>query len=189
MSQSKAQVRYSTVAIVLHWVLMLAVIFMLFWGHYMGDLPKRTPEALAAIQLHKSIGLSILMLTLVRIIWRFVKRPPDPLRAGLKPWEFFAQQTVHWGFYALLLLLPLSGWIMSSANAPNPQISYFGLFQWPLVPGLMDTEDPRSIHEAFEEVHKALGWIMVALIVLHLAGVLKHLLILKDGILKRMWPG
>jgi len=183
-----ANLKYSSVAMILHWLIALAVIFMLFWGRYMTGLPKGAFERLEAFQLHQSIGLSILMLTLVRIVWR-LWHPVPPKPEGLKPWEQNLRKATHIGFYVLLIIIPLSGWSVASTSSLGVPIEYFGQFDWPFISTLTDINNKQDVHEAFEEVHEYLGWGMIALIGLHLAGILKHTFILKDALLRRMIPG
>ena len=185
---SKADLKYSSIAITLHWLIALAVIFMLVWGRYMTDLPKGSFDRLEAFQLHQSIGLTILILTIIRIIWR-LRNPVPPQPEGLKPWEETLRKTTHIGFYVLLIIIPLSGWSVASTSSLGVPIEYFGQFDWPFISFLTNIENKQDVHEAFEKVHEYLGWGMIALLVLHLAGIFKHTFILKDALLKRMVPG
>ena len=185
---SKTDLKYSGGAMTLHWLIALAVIFMLFWGRYMTDLPKGSFERLEAFQLHQSIGLTILMLTLIHIIWR-LKHPVPPQPAGLKAWEATLRRATHVGFYVLLIIIPLSGWSVASTSSLGVPIEYFGQFDWPFISFLTNIENKQDVHEAFEKVHEYLGWGMIALLVLHLAGIFKHTFILKDALWRRMVPG
>ena len=112
-----AQRRYSSAAIVLHWLLALALVCQLALGFMM---PK-DESGFAAYQLHKSIGIAILLLTLARLAWRLVRRPPPPLERGLGG---VLATAVHWGFYAVLILGPLTGWlVVSTAPVQVPTVS------------------------------------------------------------------
>jgi len=176
--------RYGLIAMTLHWTIAILVVFMLWFGRYMTDLPKGSFERLEAYQLHKSIGLTVLLLTLIRIGWRLVNRGPDPL-PSLRGWELWLMKTVHYWFYILLVVIPLSGWIMTSASPLRVPIEFHGLFPWPFFPGVSQSE---AAFELFKETHEFLGKGMIALIALHLLGVLKHTFITKDRVLKRMLP-
>ena len=176
--------RYGLIAMTLHWAIGALAVFMLWFGRHMVDLPKGSFERLQAFQLHKSIGISILLLTLVRIGWRLYNRGPNP-PASLKGWELWLMKTVHYWFYILLLLIPLSGWIMSSASPLRIPIEPYGLFRWPFFPGVPANE---AVFNLFKEAHEFLGNGMIVLIGLHLLGVLKHTFITKDSVLKRMLP-
>ncbi|MDB5441226.1 MAG: hypothetical protein JWM33_3653, partial [Caulobacteraceae bacterium] len=138
---------------------------------------------------HKPLGLTILMLTVVRLVWRLTHRPP-PYPAQIQGAGLVLAKVVHVLFYVMLLALPLSGWIMVSANAKYP-LSYFGLFNWPYFPGVsgMSRLAQTHLHDAIEVWHKSiLVWATLALIVLHLAGVARHQLH-KYPLIKRMLPG
>lgn len=170
------QRRYSSVAIALHWLLALAMVCQLVLGFVMPN----DESGFAAYQLHKSIGIAILLLTLVRLAWRIVRRPPPPLERGFGA---VLASAVHWGFYAVLILGPLTGWLLVSTAPVKVPTVLFGSVPWPHLPA------PASINEASEEVHELLAFIAIGLLALHVAGALRHHLILRDGLLGRMAPG
>jgi cytochrome b561 len=176
--------RYGVVAAALHWVIAGAVIFMLWFGRYMTDLPKGSFERLQAIQLHRAIGITILLLTLVRIGWRLHNRGPNPM-PSLKGWELWLMKTVHYWFYILLLAIPLTGWISTSTGELRVPISFFGWFHWPFFPG---SASNHAANEVFTEGHEFLGNVMIGLIALHILGALRHTFVLRDRLLKRMLP-
>jgi len=171
-----SQRRYSQVAILLHWVLAFTMVCQLALGFAM----PRDASGFAAFQLHKSIGIAILLLTLVRLAWRIVRQPPPPLERGFGG---FLAKAVHWGFYAVLLLGPLTGWILVSTAPIRVPTVLFGVVPWPHLPV------PSSLNEFSEEVHELLGWVAVGLLALHVAGAVRHHFILRDGLLARMAPG
>ena len=173
---SFAQVRYSTGAIVLHWLLALAMAFQLALGFAM---PHHGPQSFTPMQLHKSVGITILLLTLIRLAWRVVRRPPEPLEGGLAA---VLAKVVHWAFYVVLLLGPLTGWmIVSTARLKVPTV-VFGVVPWPHLPL------PAALSEPMEGIHEALAWIAVALFLLHVAGALRHQFLLRDPVIGRMAP-
>ena len=141
---SNANSRYSPVAIALHWVIALLILSMIPMGLWMTAAIERSDsQALAyrVFQIHKSIGFLILALTVVRIVWWLTHRPPA-LPGGMKRWEAFAAGATHVAFYALLLALPLTGWLYVSAGwavsqdrALEVATSWFGLFPLPHLPG------------------------------------------------------
>jgi len=184
------QNRYSTVAVVLHWVIAALLVWIVWLGWQAGDLEGAA--RIAPLQLHKPLGILVLLLTLIRLGWRLTHRPPL-LNPDLKPWERTLAKVVHWGFYAVLLVLPLTGWAMVSASkliAVYP-IDMFGLFDWPALSFLTDLpEDAREgTHELFEEAHHLIAKIIVYVLVpLHVLGALKHQFIDKDNALARMIP-
>jgi cytochrome b561 len=192
--------RYTAVAIVLHWAIAAAILFMLplgFWMHEQAEHGNAGESVFRAFQLHKSVGLTVLLLSLVRLGWR-VANPPPPLPAHMPAWERFAAKATHWAFYALMLGLPLSGWLFVSAGWSLHEdrslavpTHYFGLFQVPALFGL-----PRAGEEVREAVagaafraHALMAWAAIALAGLHVAAALKHHLFDKDNVLTHMVPG
>jgi cytochrome b561 len=131
------------------------------------------------IPLHKSIGLTVLFLSLVRLGWRFTWTPP-PYAPPLKPFDLKLAKAVHWSFYALMIVLPLTGWIFTSAG--NRPIAWFGI-PFPK----LAVEKGSALPEISHEGHEILGFVMLALIVLHVAAALRHHFMLKDGVLRRIW--
>jgi cytochrome b561 len=172
-----AQARYTRVAITLHWLIAALIVANLVIGLLHESLLKGT------IPLHKSIGLLVLALSVVRLLWRLVHRPP-PLPATVKPWERGLAHLNHWLFYALMILLPLSGWVFTSASPERHPTRFFGLFTVPPIAG-----QDKALHDAVSGRHTQFAYLMIALIVLHLAGALKHRLFDRDGTLARMLPG
>lgn len=173
--------RYTSVAIALHWAIALAIIFMIWLGWNME-------EKEAALQLHKSIGISILLATIARIVWRLLN-PPPPLPADMKPLEKAASHLAHLGFYGLMLAMPLTGWLLVSAH-PGLDIPtvLFGSVSWPDLPGVGFLKNDLA-HEVIEFTHSKLAWVTIILLVLHVGGALKHEFAAEDGVLKRMLPG
>lgn len=179
--------RYTHVAIALHWIIAALIICMLGLGFLMEDFPQEMKGA--AYGLHKSTGLLILVLTLFRIVWRLMHKAP-PLPADTKPAEALVAHGIVFGFYALMLALPMSGWALSSANPKGFPISFYGLFEWPFLPVLstLDIEAKKEIAHSIGEAHEVMAIIMIGLLVLHVAAALKHHFVLKDGVLTRMLP-
>ncbi|MDO8323774.1 MAG: YceI family protein [Phenylobacterium sp.] len=185
----KTQARYATVAIVLHWLIAAAILFQM-------QLPWRfhglkTPEAFALIQLHKSVGITILVLSLARLGWRLA-HPPPPEPEGLAVWEVWLSKVVHWGLYLLMIGMPVTGWILVSTSRTDIPTVLWGLIPWPHLPGLAELPAAgRAIWNGLaQETHGLLGWGFYALIGLHVAGALKHQLLRQDEpVLARMAPG
>jgi cytochrome b561 len=171
--------RYSTGAMILHWLIAIAVIVN--WR--LAEAAEHAPAAehLAVLSPHMATGMLILGLTILRLVWRLTHTKP-PLPSGLARWERLLARTVHFIFYVLLLALPAMGWIGTSMQ--SHAIDFFGLFAFPLLPV---TADDRSGHELLE-VHGTMGTIMLYLIVLHVLGALKHQIWDKNGELWRMLP-
>lgn len=173
MESLAQQGRYTAFAVLLHWIIAAAIVTQIGLGWYMGDL-GRTPLHSTMEGLHISLGLTVLVLTAVRVIWRLM-HPPPALPAGIPALERHAAHGVHVLFYVLLFALPLSGWIMESFG-PRP-IPFWGL-SWPHFPGLTNMTagvDTRALKKTIEEIHGSpMVWTMIGLIVLHVAGALKH---------------
>ena len=178
--------RYTAVAIILHWSIVVAIVAQIGIGWYMGDL-GRTPLHATVEGIHISLGLTVLLLAVIRLVWRAL-HPPPALPTTLPPLERRAAHLVHVLFYVLLFALPLSGWVMESFG-PRP-IPFWGL-AWPHFPGLVEVTtrpDARAIKKTIEEIHGSpMVWSMIGLMVLHVLGALKHQF---DGrpVLQRMVP-
>jgi cytochrome b561 len=175
--------RYGTVAMTLHWLIALAIIGMLTVGKYMHGLPDEDPNKFALYQLHKSFGISILALTVVRILWRLT-HPVPPLPASMPAWQRFGAHLSHYGLYALMLGIPLSGWLMVSSSPLGIPTMLFGAVELPHLP-VANTEDT---HEFFEETHELLGNLMIGLLIVHVLAALKHHFVDRDTVLRRMLP-
>lgn len=170
--------RYSRVASWLHWLIGIAVIANIGLAMLTEDMPKETHRA--AMGIHKALGITILALTVLRILWRLGHRPP-PLPAKMQGWERALTKTVHFLFYALLILLPLSGWLwMSSADRP---IDFFGLLTIPSI-----TTPSKALADVMHESHEILGLTMLGLAVLHIVAALKHQYIDRDRLMARINP-
>ena len=157
-----AEVRYGTGAIALHWLLALALAFQIALGFAM---PHHGPHSFAPMQLHKSVGIAILLLTLIRLGWRLAHRPPEAAETG---WAAVAARIVHWAFYAVLVLGPITGWIIVSTARLHVPTMLFGILPWPHLPL------PPMLNRPTEEIHAVLAWIAIGLFVLHVAGALRH---------------
>ena len=163
----------------LHWLTALLVLGMLGVGLWMVGLPIGLTK-LYAFAWHKWIGLTVLTLTVLRWIWRILHRPPV-LPATVTPWERALAPWVHILLLVLLLALPVSGWLMSSAGGVS--VRWFGMIDLPdLVP-----RDPLTF-EMLRTLHHWLAWTLMAVLALHVAAVVHHDLFRRDGIFRRMSP-
>jgi cytochrome b561 len=180
---------YSIAAITLHWLIALLII-----GNFAGGLLVEgllEPDATAAqkelgftvVQLHKSFGLTVLLLSLLRLALRLSAGAP-PLPAHMTPLERWLAKVTHVGFYAVMILLPLSGWLMVSASPLGVPTFYFGLFEWPHLPVSVSAETSGAASEA----HEVMAFIGFGLFVLHVGGALKHHFLDRDDVLSRMLP-
>jgi cytochrome b561 len=181
--------RYSAAAITLHWLIALLILSNIGLAWYFNTLTGL--DRVAPTQLHKSIGITVLLLTLLRVGLRLTMRPP-PLPSDTAPWEAFVAKAVHLLFYVVLLGLPLTGWFMVSASPLIHvfPIKLYGLVEWPAIGPL--TTLPRAqmheTHEAFETAHGLLAKLTYVLIVLHVGAALMHQFVRRDVIVSRMIP-
>ena len=189
---------YTKTAKVLHWLIAIAIFGMFALGWFMSDLPKEAPKQIAYdlfnlgvytwhlseeisprtfyFNLHKSIGVTIFALILIRILWRITHRPPA-LLASYKAWERKLASNAHHLLYLLMVALPISGIVMATYSKYG--IKWFGV---PFIKGL----DNNPMRELFKEVHEIIGVIILLVIIVHIIGALKHKFIDKDDTLKRM---
>jgi cytochrome b561 len=170
--------RYTRVAIALHWTIAVLIVTNLGIGLLMDALPD------GIIGIHKSIGMLVLLLSLVRLGWRLGHRPP-PLPASVKSWEKGIAHAVHWILYAVMILIPLSGWIFTSASPKRHPLVFFGLFGLPYFP----VPQEKAISHIWHDRHQTLAYLMIVLLVLHVGAALKHRFFDRDATLDRMLPG
>lgn len=178
---------YNNVAQALHWLIGLAIVGMLALGWIMSDLPNSDPDKFALFQLHKSIGITILILAILRLVWRWTHAVPAPL-ATSKAWEIKLAGSVHVLLYALMLIMPLTGWVIISTSAFKIRTLLFGVVPWPSLPFLPDMENKKDLNKLFENLHGLLAYAIVALATLHAAAAIKHHFISRDDTLLRMTP-
>ena len=171
--------RYSTVSLAFHWGLALLVLaqVLLITAYEATE----GPISREFVTLHKSVGLSILVLTLARIGWRLAN-PAIPLPAETPRWQKLTARVTHVLFYVLLIGLPLGGWAASSAG--GREIEWFGLFNWPLLPLPLD----RELAGRFMDLHEAGVKVLYVPLALHVLGGLKHQFVDRDNVLRRMIP-
>jgi cytochrome b561 len=169
---------YSTQAVVLHWLLAALIAFMAALGWYMMTV-EREPAGPPLFDLHKSIGLVVAALVLVRLVWRAGHRP-QPLPASVPRWQARLSGLVQWLLYPAMVVVPLTGIIGASYSRAG--LRFFGaeLPRWA-------TPSRATAHLLFE-THSWLVWLLVVLVVLHALGGLKHLLVDRDEVFARMWP-
>lgn len=192
MEQSSAEApaaisRYSRGAMLLHWLIAAAFAFQIGLGWRM-DAP-RGPQAFAVYQLHKSVGITILLLTLVRLAWRFTK-PAPAFPSTMSPIERRLANIVHAGFYILLLGLPLTGWLLVSSSTTAIPTYLYGIVPWPHVPGIaaLAPAAKAGINSASGAGHEILAIIAYLLLFLHVAGALKHQFYERGDDFGRMMP-
>ena len=170
---------YGTIAKAFHWVMFLLIGAMFPLGYVMADLDL-SPQKLQLYSWHKSFGIVILFLAVLRLGWRLFRAPP-PLPAAMPVHERFAAHGVHALLYVCLLALPMSGWLMSSAS--GLPVVVFRLWQ---LPDLIGASEPLRL--ALLIVHQSIGFFLLALLVVHVAASLVHHHVRKDDVLLRMLP-
>jgi cytochrome b561 len=175
-----AVMRYSAPAVVLHWLVALLIFAAFPLGVYMHDLPL-SPDKLKLYSYHKWLGVTVFVLVAVRLGWRLTHTPP-PLSDGMAVWERRASAIVHGLLYVLMIAIPLSGWLMSSAK--GFQTVWFGVLP---LPDLL--EKNRELGDLLAGVHKALNFTLLALVILHVAAAFKHHFIERQPFLQRMGWG
>lgn len=180
-SELKANDRYNPMSIILHWVLAIGLIAIFCFGLYMADLPF-SPQRLKLFNWHKWAGISILVLSALRLLWRITHpAPPLPgkISLAMPPWQLKVHHLTHIALYVLFFVVPLIGWAYTSA-AGFPVV-LFG--QFPL-PDLLSPD--KALAALIKPWHKLSAYMLAVLAVLHIAAALKHQLIDRDGLLKRM---
>ncbi len=171
--------RYSGTAVGLHWLLALLFGFMAALGWYMMSVEDE-PGSAAYFNLHKSIGLIVALLVAARIVWRLTHRPA-PLPASVPAWQARLSALNVALLYALMVLLPLTGYLGASYSKYGVALFGLALPAW--------AQPDHDTAERFFDIHGALIWVLVGLVALHALGGLKHLLVDKDGVFQRIWFG
>lgn len=174
-----ASTHYTRTAKSLHWLMALMIFGLLGLGFYMSDLPL-SPQKLKLYSWHKWAGVTVFLLTLVRLAWRATHQPP------LMPWQMSKLQQIaahvgHVGLYLLMLAVPLSGWLMSSAK--GFQTVWFGVLP---IPDLLPKN--KELGDLLLSIHQGLNLLLVVLLLTHIAAALKHHFIDRDDVLIRMLP-
>ena len=174
------QARYSATAIALHWLIALLLLGQFAFGLMLEDIPRGTPARGIYVNLHKSSGILIGLLILLRIGWRLTHKPP-PLPATMAGWQRHAAGFGHIVLYLCMVLLPLSGYLAS--NFSRHGIKFFNLVHWrPWGP------DDKTWYALFNQLHHAAALVLAIFVTVHVLAVAKHMLIDRDGLLLRMWP-
>ena len=171
--------RYTATAIALHWLIFVSIACGFTLAVYMVDLPL-SPAKLKYFSWHKWIGVTVFMLALVRVAWRLTHRAP-PHTAALPPWQRRAAAIMHGALYVLMLVIPLTGWIYSSA-AGVPTV-YLGVIS---LPDLVVKD--KALAELMKSVHVTLNYTLLVLVVMHAAAALQHHFFIRDNVLSRMLP-
>jgi cytochrome b561 len=174
--------RYGLVAQLLHWSIVILIITQVVLAQR-AEMAEEAHTLLAQAKIlttHKSVGMTILLLAILRLLWRLTNTVPAPV-AGTKAWQERLASLMHWLLYVLIFLTPVAGWLMSSAK--NYPVSYFGLFTWPNL-----VAPDEKLFDLFKETHEVLAGTMISLAILHALAALKHHFYDKDNVLRRMLP-
>ncbi|SAK73443.1 cytochrome B561 [Caballeronia catudaia] len=170
--------RYAGPMIALHWLIAIAIIAMLCIGFYMVALPRGLPFKSDLINFHKSLGITVFLLVLMRILVRLAYgRPPLP---PMPTWQRAAASITQALLYVGMVGMPLTGYLGSSFNKFGTKVWGLTLPQWGW--------DDKHLRGILFGIHETIAWIMAALVIIHFLGAMKHQLIDRDGLLRRMWP-
>ena len=162
-----------------HWLMAVAIVGMYFLGLWMVDLDYYSPYYRTAPDIHRSIGMLLLLLLVIRFGWRLANaRPSDE---DLSPVERVLAKLVHWGFYPLLFALMVSGYLMSTADGRPVEV-----FNWFSVPALIHD---KGMEKTFGEIHELLAHLTMIVVLLHAIAALKHHFFDRSRTLVRMWSG
>lgn len=172
--------RWGWPSMTLHWAIALLILSLLVLGFVIGELP-RSPKYFWVYDLHKSLGLTVLALMLIRLGWRLYAGAPRP-EPGTPAWQNLAAHVTHWAIYALALAMPISGWLYDSASGLRA-LKYFGLVTVPK----LTAPDP-DIKNFSHAVHEYGAWLLIALILMHAGAALYHHFLQRDRTLWRMLP-
>ena len=181
MSLKNSDEHWGAVSQSFHWLIVLLILLLAIVGLTMGELPK-TPKYFWVYTLHKSTGITVLALVLLRIGWRLYAGAPKPV-PGTPTWQQRSAALTHVLLYALVLAMPLSGWLYDSASGLRP-FRYFGLVEMPKL-----VAPNESLRDLSHSTHVTLFWVLVALVALHAGAAFYHHLFQNDATLTRMLPG
>lgn len=178
MNDRQSSATYAAGSVLLHWALALLLPAAFFLGQYMTDL-KLSPTKLQLYSYHKWLGVTAFLLVIARVVWRLTHAAPAPL--AMPRWQHLVAETTHRLLYVLMLAIPLTGWLMSSAK--GYQTVYLGLL--PIPDLLAKNVDLGDLLAGF---HASLNQLLALLVVAHAGAALKHHFIDRDGVLRRMVP-
>ena len=178
--------RYSDVAIGLHWLIALLIIGLVAVGKFMTGLGNDDPLRFVLTQWHKTFGITVLLLSVVRLLWRFGHNPPAHPR-GRPRSQRRASALVHGLLYLCLFLVPISGWVLVSVSPLNIDTLLFDVIPWPHLEPFASYTDKAHQVERFTDYHVLAGNLLLVLMLGHIGAALLHQFVYRDGILRRIW--
>ncbi|QDG77880.1 cytochrome b [Labrenzia sp. PHM005] len=176
---------YGRIAITFHWLMAMLILGMLGFGLYLDRLPQSDPRLFGLYQLHKSFGFVVLALAALRLVWRLLN-PSPKLPDGMPVWERLAAHLGHIGLYALIFAMPITGWLMVSASPWGIPTVIFNTLPVPHLPYPEMLGTKEQAEGFFKALHAYGAYLLIALILVHIAAALKHHFIARDDTLKRM---
>ncbi|MXV44362.1 cytochrome b [Saccharibacter sp. 17.LH.SD] len=185
--QANGLTRYTKGAIILHWLVALGIIILIVIGLVMDHLQLNPMRLFQLYQLHKSIGITVMFLIVLRIIWRITHKPPE-LPASVPPFDRLIAHLAQLGLYGLQIFMPLTGWAMVSVSVLGIPTVLYGTVHWPDLPVLATLPNKAPVEAALKVAHHWGGWILTALILVHAAAALFHHYVLRDNVLRQMLP-
>jgi cytochrome b561 len=173
--------RYGRVSVLLHWLIGFALLGQIAFGFLVDEIaPRNTPARAGVINLHKSLGVVLGLLIVVRLAWRVQNRTP-PWPESMPEWQRRAAQAAHRALYACMIVMPLAGYVASNFSKHGLRVFGFAVKPW--------GPDLPQVYAALQGVHVATAYVFTALILGHVLMALKHLLVDRDAVFARMWPG
>ncbi|WP_175939470.1 cytochrome b [Caballeronia sp. BCC1704] len=180
ISQASSAERYGATAIAFHWLIALLIVGGFYLGWIMTDIPGFTPTKLKYFSWHKWIGVTVFVLAALRLVWRMTHRAPA-MPAGMPRWQQGAAHVTHILLYVLMIVIPASGYLYSSAA--GLQVVYLGVLPLPTIIG-----PDKALKATLRIVHVALNYGLLVLVAMHVLAALKHHFVDRDGLLGRMLP-
>lgn len=164
----------------LHWFLAILIPAQGVLGWFVHEM-ENSPAKIQWMTSHKSLGITILMLVVLRLIWRWLQPvPAEP--PGSAPWERRASRVAHVGLYLLMIAIPLSGWL--AASTTRLPWKFWWWFEWPRL-----AQSDKVLHDVAKETHEVLIWVLVAVVAVHVGAALRHHFVKRTNVLERMWLG
>jgi cytochrome b561 len=189
MIVANTPLRYGAVAMALHWLIAAALLVNIALGLYVAEvMADSDPMHGAVLEFHKSVGLTVLILSLARVVWRLIN-PAPPLPQTMSRHLKLVAHTSHFLLYVFIVAIPVTGWAMVSASRSGMPTNYFGLLHWPNLPFFANLPRPEkmSLHRTFNTSHLVLALSALALVPIHIAGAFYHRG-REDDVLSRMVP-